>query len=113
MAKDKGEKFHQVLHRAIQILNEHRVPYTTRWLYSHLNLLEHFMLARGPKSQDWFWHPIEKLQEETGIGRRQVIAGIKTLKHLGLIQTWQTHWRNKETGKLSEKHVTAFRILNI
>jgi len=110
MAKYKRARYHQVLHRAIEILNENRAPYTARWLYSHLNYLEHKFTG---KREDFFFHPIEKLQQETGIGRRQVIAGIGILKQLGLIQTWQMHWENKETGKRSEKHVTAFRILDV
>jgi len=53
------------------------------------------------------------LQADMQMGRKQIIAGIKILKELGLIETWQMHWEGIETKKLSRKHITAFRVLDI
>jgi hypothetical protein len=33
------------------------------------------------------------------------------LQEKGYIETWKMHWVDKETGKRSEKHTTAFRVL--
>ncbi|MCP4255632.1 MAG: hypothetical protein GY775_19945 [Candidatus Scalindua sp.] len=87
-----------------------KIPYSARWLYIHLNYLEHRFTGN---SEDFFFRSIKDLQEDTKMGRKQVINGIKILTALGLIHTWQMHWVHKETEKKSKKHITAFRILNI
>lgn len=125
MGKYKGQdgKFCQIYWPAIIKINEanKKVPHSTRWLYTHLHLIEHLssggnwrrkVFFEGEKEkQDWFYRSIEDLSKETGIGRRQVIGGIKTLRNLGLIKTWQMHWKSK--GVRSRSHVTAFRILEV
>lgn len=110
--KYKDGNFCQVFNDAIKILNmtNCKIPYTARWLYVHLNYLEHRFTG---ENMDYFFRSIKDLQEDTQIGRKQIINGIKILAGIGLIQTWQMHWRNNETKKLSKKHITAFRILNI
>ncbi|MBT6049119.1 MAG: hypothetical protein HN561_05685 [Candidatus Scalindua sp.] len=110
--KYKGTNFCQVHNNAIEKLNktESKIPYTTRWLYIHLNLLEHRFTG---KKMDFFFRSIKDLQADMQMGRKQIIAGIKILKELGLIETWQMHWEGIETKKLSRKHITAFRVLDI
>ncbi len=87
-----------------------KVPYSARWLYIHLNYLEHRFTG---KNVDCFFRSIQDLQLDTQIGRRQIIEGIKILRKIGLIQTWQSHYVNEKTKKKSKKHITAFRILEI
>ena len=112
MAKHKGINFLQLHNNAIKTLSthNHKIPYSARWLYIHLNLLEHRFTNNG---KDHFFRSIKDLQKDIKMGRKQIIGGIKELEGIGLIQTWQIHWINNVTGKKSEKHITAFRILNV
>lgn len=110
--KHKRRNYCQIHNEAITLLNKHndKIAYSVRWLYICLNLLEHRFT--GDK-EDFFFRSIEDLRKDTGIGRKQIISGIRELEGLRLIQTWQMHWVDKETGKKSEKHITAFRILDV
>ena len=123
MGKDKSKegRYCQVWNLGIDRLNAHvihlkppqkdkHVPYSTRWLYSHLHRLEHSFCGAGKVTDDWFYRSRKDLANDMQMNQRQVSRAIKQLKELGLIQTWQMHWRNKD-GKQTEKHVTAFRIL--
>ena len=109
--KQKGKNYCQIFNSAIEKLNttNKKIPYSTRWLYIHLNLLEHRFTGKG---ENFFFRSIKDLKEDTQISIRQLIRAIKQLNGLGLIQTWQMHWVDKKTGKKSEKHITAFRILD-
>lgn len=78
-----------------------------RWLYTSLVLLEHRFTG---KKEDFFFRSIKDLSKDTQIGRRQIVSGLKELKKLGLIHTWQMHWTDKKTKKKMEKHITAIRI---
>ena len=101
----------QMWKRGIEILNEHnkKIPYSTRWLYTHLHWLEHKFSG---KKEDFFFRSIKDLQNDTKIGRRQIIKGIKILEDINLIQTWKMHWWLDDTHtKKSFKHITAFRLL--
>ena len=91
-------------------MEDDKIPYSARWLYVHLNYLEHRFTG---KNEDYFFRSIKDLQEDTKIGRKQLINGIKILKNIGLIETWQMHWRNKKTKKKSKRHITAFRMVDI
>ena len=110
--KYKGSNFCQIHNKAIEKLNQTspKVPYSARWLYIHLNLLEHRF--SGTK-EDFFFRSIKDLQKDTGMGTKQIINDIKLLNELKLIHSWQMHWIDKDTKKKSEKHITAFRILDI
>lgn len=109
--KYKDGNFLQVFKPAIEILNQHnsKISYSTRWLFVHLCYLEHKFT--GIK-ENFFFRSIDDLHKDTGIGKRQIVEGIKGLSKIGLIKTWQMHWIDKETKKKSEKHITAFRIVN-
>jgi len=110
--KYKVQNFCQVYNKAIEKMNRKnkKLPYSVRWLYIHLNWLEHKFSGQ---KENFFFRSIEDLQDDIGMGRRQIIEGIKSLEKLELIHTWQMHWVDKKTKKKSEKHVTAFRILDI
>ena len=112
MAKYKDGNYCQIYNKAIEKLNQNdkKISYPTRWLYVHLNLLEHRFTG---EKEDFFFRSIKDLNKDTQIGCRQIVDSIKELKRLNLIHTWQMHWRDAKTGKLSEKHITAFRILEI
>jgi|GEM_PF-2321343 len=110
--KNKRQNYCQVYNNAIKKLNDYKpkIKYSTRWLYIYLNLLEHRFAGQN---EDFFFRSIDDIQKDIHMGRRQVISGIKTLEALSLIHTWQMHWVDKVTKKKSEKHITAFRILNV
>ena len=108
MGKYKGKdgNYCQIWKKGMQKLNEHnkKVPYSTRWLYAHLHLLEH--LYYNAKI-DGFYRSVENLKDDMKMGRRQVIEGVKTLEEVGLIQTWWIH-NDKQHPEI---HIRAFRIL--
>ena len=51
-----------------------KIPYTARWLYVHLNLLEHRFTG---EKMNFFFRSIKDLQADMQMGRKQIIAGIK------------------------------------
>lgn len=110
--KNKKEigNFCQIFNEAIEKLNQRnpKIPYSTRWLYIHLNLLEHRFT--GGK-EDFYTRSLNQLHSDTGISRRLIIEGIKTLTELGLIETWLSHWIYKNTSKKSTQRFHAFRII--
>ncbi len=110
--KYKDGNFCQIFNDAIEKLNKtnHKIPYSARWLYIHLNFLEHRFTG---KNVDYFYRSIHDLRVDTQIGRRQIINGIKILEKIGLIETWQGHFENEKTKKKSKRHITTFRILEI
>ncbi len=112
MGKRKAWNYMQVYNGAIDVLNKHnkKIPFSTRWLYVHLCYLEHRLTG---KKEDFFFRSVRELSKETRMGVNQVVNGIKILKKQNLIQTWQMHWIDKNTGKKSEKHITAFRMLDL
>ena len=112
MAKRKNRDYCQIYNWAIERLSGHnkRIQYSARWLYVCLTLLEHRLTGR---KEDFFFRSIKQLQGDTQISRGNIIKGIKILENFGLIQTWQMHWTDKKTGKKSEKHITAFRLLDM
>jgi len=118
--KYKGGNFCQLSKKAIEILNEstyidakkkiRRIPASMRWLYIHLNLLEHRFTG---KNEDFFFRAVKDLKKDTGFSEKTIIEGIKKLNDLKLIHSWQMHWIDRETGKKTEKHITAFRISTV
>ncbi|MBI5327305.1 MAG: hypothetical protein HZB80_03290 [Deltaproteobacteria bacterium] len=83
---------------------------STKWLYVILNELEHKYTGAG--KQDFFFRSIDDLAIDAGLSRPIVIQGLRELSEIGLIETWQAHWKDKR-GRLSERHVTALKILDI
>lgn len=84
---------------------------STKWLYMVLNGLEHRFTGAG--KQGFFFRSVDDLAVDAGLSRPVVIQGLRELEKLKLIETWQGHWKDKRTGKLSEKHITAMRILDV
>jgi len=84
------------------------ISYHGKWLYTVLTELEHRF--SGNKTT-FFYRSNEDLAIDSGMSVSTVKRRKTELVKKGLIQTWQTHWQNSETEKLSEKHVTAYRIL--
>jgi hypothetical protein len=78
-----------------------------KWLFIFLKELEHRYTG---EQEDFFFRSNDDLAEDLGWSRSKVIRTKQELINADIIQTWPMHWIDKETGKKSEKHVTAYRI---
>ena len=107
--KSKHKDYCQIYNEAIDILASENISASARWLYIVLSKLEHRFTG---KSVDFFFRSNKDLQNDSGLSGKTVIKAIRELKKIQLIETWQMHWKDKNTGKLSQKHITAFRILD-
>lgn len=91
-----------------------REPYcwmsnNARWLFVVLNELE--QRFTGPNT-DFFFRADEDLAKDAGFSIATLKRAKKELlQYTDLVQSWQAHYENPATGKLSTKHVTAYRIL--
>ena len=79
-----------------------------KWLFIVLKELEHRYTGKG---EDFFFRSNEDLSQDCNWSLRKVIRVKQELISSGLIQTWLTHWQDPVTGKKSEKHISAFRLL--
>ena len=77
-------------------------------LYVWLHELEHRFT--GPDCM-FFFRSDRDLMNDVGMSKRTITRSKKQLVEFGFITTWMMHWLVEETGKKSEKHVTAYRIL--
>ncbi len=80
---------------------------SAKWLFLVLKELEHRFT--GP-DRDYFYRTNAELAQDCGWSIKKLERVKPQLANSGLIETWQTHWIIPETGKKSEKHVTAYRI---
>ncbi|HPS30197.1 MAG TPA: helix-turn-helix domain-containing protein [bacterium] len=90
------------------------LPMYSRWIFAVLKELEQQFTGTNKghsKDQDFFYRSNEELAVDCGLSVDTIKRYKKPLIKLGFVQTWQMHWRVKETGKLSEKKVCAYRIL--
>ncbi len=112
MGKYKDANYCQVYNGAIALLNKHnhRLPFSTRWLYAHLCYLEHRLTGR---KTEWFFRSHGQLAQDIGASEATVKRGLKTLKQQKLIETAPMHWIDPKTKKKSEKHVNAIWILSV
>lgn len=106
--KRKHGNYVQLSRRLFNDENLSHLSINAKWLYVVLNELEHKWT--GP-NEDFFYRSNEDLARDCGFSLPTLKRAKKELKEAGLIQTWPMHWINSETGKKSEKHVTAYRVL--
>ena len=85
------------------------LSWKAKWFYCVLHELEH--RYTGPK-QDFFFRDQSNLSNDTGMTVKMNIKCRKELVKKGFLETWKMHWIDKKTRKLSEKHVTAFRLID-
>lgn len=79
-----------------------------KWLFVVLNELEQRYTGKGC---DFFYRTNEELAKDAGVGLRQLKAYKNELRDSGLVQMWNGHFIDKETGKKSEKKFSCYRIL--
>ena len=103
-----GNTFYLELSREIFTPKYTKLSSTSKWLFIVLNELEQRFTG---KTVDYFYRSNEDLSIDTGIKLTTLKISKKELLETDLIESWQMHWLNSETGKKSEKKVTAYRIL--
>lgn len=82
-----------------------------KWLFVVLNELEQ-RFTGGKNNRDYFLRSDNELSKDSGMSISTLKRAKAELIKTDLIQTWQSHWiLDKESKKLSEKHITAYRIL--
>lgn len=81
---------------------------SAKWLFLVLKELEHRFTG---SDRNYFYRINEELARDCGWSVKKLERVKPQLINSGLIETWQAHWMDPNTGKKSEKHVTAYRIL--
>jgi len=79
------------------------------WLYIILVYDEHRFTGR---KENFFYRSLEDLAADSGLSRSTIARLIPKLVAAQAIETWQGHFRNPKTGKLSEERMNHFRILD-
>jgi hypothetical protein len=90
------------------------LPMYSRWIFTVLNELEQKFTGTNKghhKDQDFFYRSNEELAIDCGLSIDTIKRYKKPLITLGLVKHWNMHWTDIKTGKLSEKKVSAYRIL--
>ena len=93
------------------LFNQHtfkELPMYSRWIFVVMNELEQRYTG---KNENYFFRSDEDLANDCGLSLATIKRYKKHLIKLKYIQHWNTHFYNKETGKQSEKKVSAYRIL--
>ena len=93
------------------LFNSHtfeELPMYSRWIFVVMNELEQRYTG---KNETYFFRSDEDLAKDCGLSVATIKRYKKPLIQLKYIQHWNMHFKNTETGKLSEKKVCAYRIL--
>lgn len=77
-----------------------------KWLYVVLCELEH----KFGDQTGIFYRTNRDLSKDTGLSLPTLKRAKKELLQAEVISAWQMRWIDNETGKKSEKHVTAFQL---
>lgn len=88
--------------------NYKNLSQNAKWLFVVLNELEHRYTG---KNEDFFTRSDAQLAADAQMSLSTLKRTKKELTNTDLIQTWQCHWIYKDTGKKSQQHYTAYRIL--
>jgi len=90
-------------------LNEDcNLSWRAKWLYAVLSELEHRFTN---KKSDFFYRSQSELAKDTGMDPKTNKKYRRELEEKGWLETWKMHWEDPDTGKLSYKHITAYRFL--
>lgn len=116
MPKYKEGSFFQVSRLIFKDPKFNELHHTSKYFFFMLNEIEHRFTGvrtknKKRKSEDFFFRTTKDLESDTGLTGKTIRKARKDLENIGYIQTWKMHWRDKETGKKSEKHTIAFRLL--
>lgn len=104
MPKYKNGNFVQI-NRDIFNENYH---HKTVYIYVILSELEHRYTG---EKEDFFFRALGDLAKDCKMNRTTIVKYRQILIDDDWIHTWKMHYIDKKTGKKSEKHVTAYRVL--
>jgi len=106
VSKYKHTNFLQINREALH--DNCDLSWRAKWLYVVLSELEHRFT--GTKT-DFFFRSQQDLEKDTGMQAKTNRKYREELVKKGWLQTWNMHRKDPETGKLSYKHTTAYRLL--
>lgn len=103
-----GNEYYLQLSRILFNEPYSRLPISAKWLYVTLKELEHRFTGAD---RDSFWRTNDQLAKDMGVSINTLKRAKALLLETDLLESQQAHFMDSETGKLSEKHVTVYRIL--
>lgn len=103
-----GNSFYLELTRELFTEEYKTLSNGAKWLFVVLNELEQRYTGKGC---DYFYRTDEELAKDAGVSIRAVKNYKKELRDTELVQMWNGHFVDKETGKKSEKKFSFYRIL--
>lgn len=104
-----GNTFYLELTREIFTDRYKDLSINAKWLFVVLNELEH--RYTGTKQNDFFIRSNKSLCEDTGMSLSTLKRAKAELVKTDLIETWSSHYIDKNTKKKSIEHYTAYKIL--
>lgn len=103
-----GNKFYLELTREIFTEKYKDLSINAKWLFVVLNELEHRFTK---ENRDFFIRSNSSLCKDTGMSMATLKRAKAELQNTDLIETWFSHYVDKNTNKKSIRHFTAYRIL--
>ena len=108
MGKYKDGYYIQLPRKIFNDYDYETIPANSRWIYTVMCELEHKFTG---KNEDFFFRSDEDLARDCGVSVSTIARYKKPLIKNGLVEHWNTHFRDPKTKRLSEKKVSAYRIL--
>lgn len=108
MSKRKEGNFIELSRKLFNDEKFKELSQNAKWVYVVLNELEHKYTG---KKENFFFRSDNDLANDCDMALRTLKTAKSELKNKNIVQMWLTHFRDVKTGKLSEKHVTAYRVL--
>ena len=103
-----GNSFYLELTRELFTEEYKTLSNGAKWLFVVLNELEQRYTGKGC---DYFYRTDEELAKDAGYSFNTFRKYKAELKESGLVEIWQGHFVDLNTGKKSEKKVSFYRIL--
>lgn len=82
-----------------------------KWLYVVLKENEHKFTSGEEGKTDWFYRSDKDLANDAGMSLSTLKRHKAELKKTDLVWFGYMHYEESETGNLSEKKITAYKIL--
>jgi hypothetical protein len=107
-----GNEFFMELSRCLFTEEYSHLSQNAKWLFVVLNELEQRYCSDDQEKRDFFIRSDKELCNDAGMSIATLKRAKAELMKTDLVETWKSHWIvDKDSKKLSEKHITAYRIL--
>ena len=106
--KYKNEYFIQISRKLFNEEKFKKLPYQSKWIYTILCENEHRFTG---ENENLFFRSDKDLSKDCGMSLRTMQRYKKYLIDEKIIEFWHMHFINTDTGKKSEKKVSAYRLL--